>query len=69
MVTVRTSEKETAGVSHGVMGNAKRKLEEAALCKMADFEARQTANTLHVIAKTRYGPMNTRSTDRPRSKG
>ena len=43
-----------AGVWHGVVRSAKRKLEEAALGKMADFRAQETANTLHVIAKTRY---------------
>ena len=47
-----------AGVPHGVMGSAKRKLEEAALGTMADFQAQETSNTLHVIAKTRYRPMN-----------
>ena len=44
------------GVARSAMESATRKLEQSALRTMTDFDARGTANTMHIIAKTRYRP-------------
>ena len=49
-----------AGVPKGAVEGALRVLEAAALRTMPEFEAQTVANTLHIMAKTRYRPADPR---------